>query len=397
MPHYRRVGEVPAKRHVRVVDGDGERRFEELMGEHGFSGASSLLYHRRSPSALRRIDCAEGPGADVPTFRANHPVRPHHLRTPDLDPSGDQADALTGRRHLLGNADVRIAWLDATAPGPLLRNAMGDELVYVQDGRGRLESVFGPLEVAPGDYVVVPRGTTHRWVPAPTMQALVVESTGHIGLPPQHLTATGQLREGAPFSERDLRAPTDLDGALSDGATSEDGVEVVVRTRTGAAVHVHEHHPFDVAGWDGCVYPWAFQIHDFEPIVGRLHQPPPVHQTFTGPGFVVCSFVPRPYDFDPEAVKVPYHHANVDSDEVLFYSDGDFMSRAGSGIGVGSISLHPGGFVHGPQPASLAASETATATGETAVMIDTFAPLGLSDAALAISDPDYVRSWGASS
>jgi homogentisate 1,2-dioxygenase len=170
-------------------------------------------------------------------------------------------------------------------------------------------------------------------------------------------------------------------------------VEVLVRTRAGFARHVHRDHPFDVVGWDGFVYPWALSIHDFAPIVGTFHQPPPVHQTFAGTGFVVCSFVPRPYDFGPDAVKVPYHHSNVDSDEVLFYSDGDFMSRAGSGIGIGSISVHPAGFIHGPQPGSRERSESQERTNELAVMVDTFAPLGLTWAARDVSDPDYPWSW----
>ncbi len=391
MPHYRRVGDVPAKRHVRHTGPDGGQLFEELMGEEGFAGASSLLYHRHSPSALVRIECADGRGWAEPEFHPNHPLRPHHLRTPELSTGGSApADAARGRRHLLGNDQVRIAWATVTEPGPLYRDALGDELVYVQRGSARLDSVFGSIDASTGDYVVIPRATTHRWTPTEDAELLVIESTGHVDVAPRHLTATGQHREGAPFSERDIRGPVG-------GPIIEEGekVEVHVRTRTGTSIQVHARHPFDVVGWDGCVYPWAFQISDFEPIVGRLHQPPPAHQTFAGPGFVVCSFVPRPYDFDPDAVKIPYHHANVDSDEVLVYSDGDFMSRAGSGIGVGSISLHPAGFVHGPQPASRAASETATATGETAVMIDTFSPLGLTRTALEISDPDYLTSWNA--
>ena len=252
-----------------------------------------------------------------------------------------------------------------------------------------LETSFGALEVARGDYVVIPTGTTHRWVlRSPTLDALVIEASGHVRFPDKHLSARGQLVEGAPFSERDLRGPTAP--LVVEGAD----VAVLVRNRGGLTRMVHRRHPFDVVGWDGCLYPHALSIRDFEPIVGMLHQPPPVHQTFAGPGFVVCSFVPRPFDFHPDAVKIPYHHANTDSDEVLFYADGDFMSRAGSGIGVGSISYHPSGFVHGPQPGSLARSMDATETRETAVMIDTFRPLGVSAAARAISDAAYPSSWG---
>ncbi|HKY14722.1 MAG TPA: homogentisate 1,2-dioxygenase [Microthrixaceae bacterium] len=390
MPYYRRVGDLPRKRHVAHHGPDGSRRAEELMGEEGFAGASSLLYHRHSPSALVRIDCLDDAHADWerPSFAPNHPLIPHHLRTDRLEPQAAGSEPVTGRVHLLGNDGVRLAAARGSDPSPLYRNAEGDELVFVQRGAADLESVFGVLVVSGGDYVVVPRGTTHRWVPATEVELLVIESTGHVGIPPRYLTSLGQLREGAPFSERDLRGPVD-EPLLVDG----EDVPVLVRTRHGVSVQTHAHHPFDVVGWDGYVYPWAFRISDFEPIVGLLHQPPPVHQTFAGPGFVVCSFVPRPYDFHPHAIKVPYHHANVDSDEVLFYSDGDFMSRAGSGVGVGSITLHPAGFVHGPQPGSVEASREASATSETAVMIDTFSPLGLTTAAGSISDRRYLDSW----
>lgn len=398
MSYYRAVGAIPAKRHTlhRV---DGHVCVEELVGEEGFSGPSSLLYHRGSPSAIVAIEPVERAGA---TFTANHPVTPHHLRTGDV-PAG--ADAVTGRTALLGNDDVEISVVTATLTSPLYRDAVGDQLVYVQSGAAVLESVFGRLPVRDGDYVVIPTGITHRWVVGgegdtvvggesdtvgddTAIELLVVRSQSHIGVPRKYLTPTGQLAEGAPFSERDQRGP-DPDPLLVDGTD----VDVLVRTRAGWSRHVHRDHPFDVVGWDGCVYPWALSIHDFEPIVGRIHQPPPVHQTFAGDGFVVCSFVPRLFDFDPHAVKVPYHHANVDSDEVLYYSAGDFMSRSGSGIGIGSISLHPAGFTHGPQPGSRERSDDQTATAEVAVMVDTFRPLGLSDAARAVSDPAYPWSW----
>ncbi|MCU1426595.1 MAG: homogentisate 1,2-dioxygenase [Actinomycetia bacterium] len=387
MPHYRRVGDVPRKRHT-VHRVDGSVVYEELMGVEGFSGASTLLYHRHSPSAILSVE----PLTDAPRvcWHPNHPLRPHHLRTGDLSTATATAatDAVLGRRPLLGNDDVEIAWVRASATSPLFRDAMGDELVYVHDGSAVLESGFGCLDVATGDYVVVPRSTTHRWVTTGPVELLVLVARGHVTVPPRYLNAHGQLVEGAPFSERDQRGPSDAP-IVVDGTE----VPVVVRTASGMSVHVHATHPFDVVGWDGCVYPWAMSIHDFEPIVGRVHQPPPVHQTFAGPNFVVCSFVPRPYDFDPDAVKVPYHHANVDSDEVLFYSAGDFMSRAGSGIGAGSISVHPAGFVHGPQPGNRERSVDATRTEELAVMLDTFRPLMLSDDALRVSDPEYPFSW----
>jgi homogentisate 1,2-dioxygenase len=384
MPSYQRVGDVPRKRHT-LHRHDGAVVFEELMGTDGFSGTSALLYHRRSPSAIRSVEAVESPPV---CWRSNHPLRPHHLRTGALQPLTEEPDAVRGRHVLLGNDDVQLGWAAARATSPLYRNAMGDELVYVHDGEAVLESGFGRLAVSAGDYVVIPAATTHRWAVDSAAELLIVAARGHVKVPDRYVNASGQLLEGAPFSERDQRAP-DPEPLLEEG----EDVPVLVRTRSGLSVHVHATHPFDVIGWDGYLYPWAMSIHDFEPIVGRIHQPPPVHQTFAGPNFVVCSFVPRPYDFDPNAVKVPYHHANVDTDEVLFYSRGNFMSRAGSGIGAGSISLHPPGFVHGPQPGSRERSADAERTDELAVMIDVFSPLAISDEAGAISDPEYPLSW----
>jgi homogentisate 1,2-dioxygenase len=388
MPYYRQVGSVPRKRHTMHVV-DGKRTFEELMGEEGFRGASALLYHRHSPSAVVRVEPVE---ATAPTFRANLPLRPHHLRTPELVSAAVPTDAVLGRRVLLGNDDVSIAYVTASAVSPLYRNAVGEELAYVQAGSATFESAFGTMRVGAGDYVLIPMSTTHRWVvdSGSPLELLLIAARGHIDVPERYTNASGQLVEGSPFSERDVRGPD-----TPPPRVDETEVGVIVRTRHGLTRHVHATHPFDVIGWDGCLYPWALNIADFEPIVGRIHQPPPVHQTFAGRGFVVCSFVPRLYDFDPNAIKVPYHHANVDTDEVLFYSAGDFMSRAGSGIGVGSISVHPAGFIHGPQPGSVERSIAATRTEETAVMLDAFSPLGLTDDALAISDPAYLTSWSA--
>jgi homogentisate 1,2-dioxygenase len=387
MPHYRRVGAVPRKRHT-LHRFEGEVAFEELMGAEGFSGASTLLYHRHSPSAIVRV---ESEPQVATCWRPNQPLRPHHLRTGELagvSGATGAADAVRNRQMLLGNDDVELGFVEAVGTSPLYRNATGDELVYVHDGAAILESVFGRLPAGTGDYIVIPASTTHRWVVDTRAELYIIAARGHVRVPDRYINAHGQLLEGAPFSERDQRAP-EPEPLLAEG----DEVPVLVRTRNGLSVHVHATHPFDVIGWDGYLYPWALNIHDFEPIVGRIHQPPPVHQTFVGPNFVICSFVPRPYDFDPQAVKVPYHHANVDSDEVLFYSRGDFMSRAGSGIGAGSISLHPPGFVHGPQPGSRERTEGVDRTEEVAVMCDTFRPLSLSDAALAVSDPDYPFSW----
>jgi homogentisate 1,2-dioxygenase len=404
MPYYRSVGEVPRKRHTAFRDAGGHRYAEELMGQEGFSSSSALLYHRHSPSAVIAIEAVapddkttdDKHAADTEAT-ADFPVIPRHLRTSELSAG---ADVVTGRHVLLANNDVRLAFVTAGESSPLYRNAVGDELIYVQSGSAVLESVFGCLTVTSGDYVVIPAGTTHRWVHDGFVAMLFMEARGHIGPPHRYLSSGGQFLEHAPYCERDVRAPAEplLQHDIADGGDrggDEEQVSVLVRTRSGLSRHTHRTHPFDVVGWDGTLYPWALSIHDFEPIVGRLHQPPPVHQTFEGPGFVVCSFVPRPFDFHPEAVKVPYHHANTDSDEVLFYSDGNFMSRAGSGIGVGSISYHPAGFIHGPQPGSYEASLDQERTSELAVMVDTFAPLHVTDVARSISAPEYPWTWAA--
>jgi homogentisate 1,2-dioxygenase len=392
MPYYRRVGDVPPKRHTQFRAPDGGLYAEELMGSDGFSAASSLLYHRRPPTALVAADTVDAPDDGL---APNAPLLPHHLRTTDLPP-GD--DLVGGRRLLLANDDVRLLAAHASGASGLYRNAAGDEIVYLRTGTARLESSFGTLDCGAGDYVVVPTGTTHRWVPtAPDepVAALVIEARGHVGPPDRYLSPTGQFLEHSPYCERDLHAPgTPL--VVDGGDGPVDGVDVLVRHRTGTTRYRYAHHPFDVVGWDGCLYPYRLSIHDFEPLTGRVHQPPPVHQTFAGPRFVVCSFVPRKLDYHPLAVPAPYNHANVDSDEVLYYCEGDFTSRKGAGIAAGSISLHPGGFTHGPQPGSVEASLGRDATDELAVMVDTFAPLALADSARACDDPDYAWTWASS-
>jgi homogentisate 1,2-dioxygenase len=387
MPHYRQVGEVPPKRHTQFRAPDGRLYAEELMGTDGFSSASSLLYHRRPPTALVGAEPVPVPDAGL---AANEPLLPRHLRTASLPPGGD---LVTGRRALLANDDVTLSVARPTETSGLYRNATGDEIVYLRTGAARLESSFGVLDCREGDYVVVPTGTTHRWSPLPgDVAALVVAARGHVGPPARYLSPTGQFLEHSPYCERDLHAPT-VPLLADDGEAGGDGVEVLVRQRSGLTRYRYAHHPFDVVGWDGCLYPYRFSIHDFEPVTGRVHQPPPVHQTFAGPGFVVCSFVPRKLDYHPRAVPTPYNHANVDSDEVLYYCAGDFTSRKGAGIDAGSVSLHPAGFVHGPQPGSVEASLGAESTDELAVMIDTFAPLLLAEGARACDDPDYAWSW----
>lgn len=385
MPHYRSVGEVPRKRHVQFRQPDGRLYAEELMGEEGFSSDSALLYHRELPTRIVKAEPVVSSDAEL---QPPDVLLPRHLRTHDLPTGPGDTDLVTGRSVLMGNASVRISYAAAVADSPLYRDADGDLLVYVEAGTGRLESVFGALDIGPGDYVVVPTGTTHRWVVTHgPLRALVVEARGHVTIPSQYLGKHGQVLEQSPYCERDFRAP-DAPLLVDAGET-----DIVVRRRGRLTRYTYPSHPFDVVGWDGCLYPYALSIHDFEPVTGRLHQPPPVHQTFSGPGFVVCSFVPRLLDYHPDAVPVPYNHANVDSDEVLFYVGGDFTSRAGSGIGQGSISLHPGGFVHGPQPGSVEKALGRASTDELAVMVDTFVPLDLAPAAYDVEDIDYPWTW----
>ncbi|MDQ1620584.1 MAG: homogentisate 1,2-dioxygenase [Actinomycetota bacterium] len=392
MPYYRQVGEIPRKRHTQFRRPDGGLYAEELMGVEGFSSDASLLYHEHLPTAIVSSEIF-----DAPTYerRPNHPLKPRHFKTHKLDGAAvGSADAVLGRQHLLANGDVRISYAVAEAPSPLYRNAIGDECVYVESGSGVVETIFGACPVSPGDYVVIPTSTTHRWVPdaGEPLRLLTIEAAGHIAAPKRYLSSKGQFLEHAPYCERDLRGPGEplrVDG---------DEVEVLVQHRGAGTTsnwtrYVYAHHPFDVVGWDGCLYPYVFSIHDFEPITGRLHQPPPVHQTFEGPNFVVCSFVPRLFDYHPDGIPAPYNHANVDSDEVIFYTGGDFMSRKGAGIEQGSISLHPSGFTHGPQPGSVEASIGKEKTDELAVMVDTFRPLDLLEPALAAEDTSYAWTW----
>ena len=382
MPIYHQLGRVPAKRHVAFRSPQGALYPEELVGNQGFAGPSSLLYHLRAPTAVKAVR----PFLELPMEAEEPgPLRHRHLRTTRLEPG---PSAVTDRVPLLFNSDVALSIARPTRDDEFFyRNGQGDELVYVTEGRGVLESPFGELDYKSGDYVVIPRGILHRWrVSSEGAQLLVIESRGYVRTPRRYRNEHGQLLEGAPYSERDLRRPARL------VARDEQGeFRLLVKSGNRLSELVLAHHPLDVVGWDGFYYPWAFNIHDFEPRVGRVHLPPPVHQTFEGDGFVVCSFCPRPYDFDPQAVPAPYNHENAMSDEVLYYANAEFMSR--KGIEFGSITLHPDGLPHGPQPGKTEESIGARFTNELAVMIDTFRPLQVSRAALAVEDPDYPYSW----
>jgi homogentisate 1,2-dioxygenase len=400
MAFYRSAGDVPHKRHTQHRSPDGTLYFEELMGEEGFSSDSSLLYHVNIPSAVVDVRPWEMPDL---TLTPNHPLTPRHFSTyalfPD-DASADEVDAVTGRRLLMGNGDVRLSYVVATAPSPYYRNAIGDECLYVEAGRAVVETVFGDLAVGEGDYAIVPRATTFRVVPDGSVRIYVIEANSHIGPPKRYLSRFGQLLEHAPYCERDLRGPTGPKVVATDpGDPTASDVEVLIKHRgpgpggIAGSIHTLPHHPFDVVGWDGCLYPYAFNIADYEPITGRVHQPPPVHQVFEGHNFVICNFVPRKVDYHPESIPVPYYHSNVDSDEVMFYCGGDYEARKGSGIGQGSISLHPGGHPHGPQPGAYERSIGVDFFDELAVMVDTFRPLDLGEGALATDDGVYAYSW----
>ena len=386
MAYYRSVGDVPPTRHTQHRDPEGRLYREELMGEEGFSSDSSLLYHRGVPSAIVASEVWE---LTDQSRTPNHPLAPRHLRLHDLETG---ADAVTGRRVVLANNDVRISYVvTGTEPSAYYRDAIGDECVFVESGSGVVETVFGAVPYRAGDFVVVPRATTHRWLPAEPSRLYATEASSHVAPPKRYLSRFGQLLEHAPYCERDLHGPTEP--LLREGSD----VEVLVKHRTSAGIvgtrMVYATHPLDVVGWDGCLYPYTLNIDDYMPITGKVHQPPPVHQVFEGQNFVICAFLPRKVDYHPLAVPVPYYHSNVDSDEVMFYVAGDYEARKGSGIGLGSISLHPGGHAHGPQPSAIEASLGAERFEETAVMVDTFAPLELGEGGLAVEDPTYATSW----
>ncbi|MGX7678923.1 homogentisate 1,2-dioxygenase domain-containing protein [Jatrophihabitans sp. DSM 45814] len=392
MTFYRRVGSIPPKRHTQHRDSAGRLHYEELMGEEGFSSDSALLYHREIPSAI--VDAARW---DLPStaLEANEPLLPRHLRLHDLFTENEwkAADPVSDRRLVLGNADVRISYVAAGLPSPLYRNAIGDECVFIESGSGTVETVFGTIDFADGDYVLLPRATTHRWIPDPSapVRAYIIEANSHITPPQRYLSKYGQLLENSPYCERDFSAP--IDPLLIEGRD----VDVYVKHRSSQGIagtrYTYASHPFDVVGWDGCLYPYTFNVSDFEPITGRVHQPPPAHQVFEGANFVICNFVPRKVDYHPLSIPVPYYHSNVDSDEVMFYVRGNYEARKGSGIAAGSVSLHPGGHAHGPQPGAYEQSIGVQSFDELAIMVDTFKPLLLGEGGRVADDGKYAWSW----
>lgn len=383
MSYYVQRGQIPHKRHTQFHKPDGGLYREEVMGLEGFHGLQSLLYHVFLPP---RVVKTEYLGDVKPQYVEYGALRHRAFKTVDVAAGGDPVSA---RRTLMGNKDVTLGVSRPTdAMEYFYRNAQAYEVWYVHEGAGTLWSQFGKLTFTPGDYLVIPFGTTWKIdIDHPGgARFFVIESPTEIHPPKRYLNKVGQFLEHAPYCERDIRAPEFVEANTSKGE-----FEVRVKVRDGITRHVLDHHPHDVVGWDGCLYPWAFNIADFEPITGRIHQPPPVHQTFEGWNFVICSFVPRLFDYHPEGIPAPYNHSNVNSDEMLYYCDGNFMSRRG--IEKYDITLHPSGLPHGPQPGATEASIGAVETHELAVMVDTFNPLHLTTDALEMEKTEYQASW----
>jgi homogentisate 1,2-dioxygenase len=381
MPYYVKRGEIPHKRHTQFRKPDGGLYREEVMGLEGFHGIQSILYHHFLPPRVLRTELLGPARAEYVDYG---PLKHRAFSTVDAPAGGDPVAA---RRVLLGNNDVTLGISRATdRMAYFYRNAQAYEVWFVHEGTGALWSQFGRLAFEPGDYIVIPFGTTWQLQPDDAARFFVIEAPSQIVPPKRYLNEYGQLLEHAPYCERDIRAPE-----LQPPLTDRGEFEVRVKARDSITRHVLDHHPFDVVGWDGCLYPWIFNIRDFEPITGRVHQPPPVHQTFQGWNFVVCSFVPRLFDYHPDGIPAPYNHSNVNSDEMIYYCDGNFMSRRG--IDKYDITLHPSGLPHGPQPGATEKSIGVEKTGELAVMVDTFNPLHVAVDALELEKPGYQESW----
>ena len=383
MPHYHRMGDIPHKRHTQFRKNDGALYSEQLFSTEGFSNDYSLLYHCHPPTQIIRTEPHFSVAPDVAEERM---LRHRCFEGFHLSP---MRDYLASRTPVLVNNDCHVV-LAAPQEGIqdyFYKNADADELVFIHEGSGTLHTMYGDIRFGYGDYLVIPRGTIHRIeFDGAANRLFIVESFSPIRFPKRYLSKYGQLQEHSPYCERDIRPPSEL-------KTFDEKGDFLIRVKKkGMMYGLHyAHHPFDVVGWDGCCYPFALSIHDFEPITGRVHQPPPVHQTFDAHNFVVCSFVPRLYDYHPQGIPAPYNHSNIDSDELLYYVDGDFMSR--KNVTRGMITLHPAGIPHGPHPGAVEKSIGKKETGELAVMVDTFHPLMVTKQALMLENNDYVMSW----
>ena len=383
MPHYCVRGEIPHKRHTQFRKPNGELYSEQLVSTEGFSNVYSTIYHCHPPTMVSGIDKA----VDVsPKVAISKNMQHRCYKGFKIAP---EQDFLKSRKAVLINNDVHIvlAAPQQSMKDYFYKNSDADEVIFVHEGTGCLRSIFGDLKFSYGDYIVVPRGTIYQIdFDTENNRLFIVESFSPIVYPKRYRNDFGQLLEHSPFCERDIRQPDNFK------TIDEKGDFLVYIKKQGLLYPYHYmHHPFDAIGWDGNHYPYIFSIHDFEPITGRVHQPPPVHQTFEAHNFVICSFVPRKYDYHPQSIPAPYNHSNVDSDEVLYYVDGDFMSR--KSVERGMITLHPIGIPHGPHPGTVEKSIGKDATHELAVMVDTFKPLQITEDAMATELPEYYRSW----
>ncbi|MCA9283669.1 MAG: homogentisate 1,2-dioxygenase [Phycisphaerales bacterium] len=390
MPYYTKLGQVPAKRHVQFRRPDGALYSEEVFGTEGFVGPTSTLYHIHPPTQVHGWKPLY---STKPEYVETDIMRMRHLKSMPMEPAGDP---VTGRVVLFGNADCEMAVCAPKQPMKYhFKNAMGDECIFIHFGRGTVHTSFGTLEFHEKDYIVIPKGVIYRLVfdkpkkgePNPRFLLIETANGSHIGPPPRYVSKqTAQFLEHSPYCERDLRVPE-----LPLTYDEKGEYEVRIKARDCVHSYTYDYHPLDTVGWDGCYYPYIFNVDDFAPIVGKLHMPPPIHQTFEAHNFVICSFCPRVLDFHPDAIPVPYNHSNLDSDEVLYYVEGNYKAR--KGIEVGSLTLHPQGIPHGPHPGTVEASIGAKETTELAVMCDTFRPLFPTRAALEIDDLNYPASW----
>ncbi len=383
MPIYQRAGSIPKKRHTVFRQPNGELYHEELFGTEGFSSTSSLLYHLNPPTMVKSI----GDAVDFrPKIAVEDNLKCFSFKGFEVEPSGDY---LQSRKVFFVNDDMQIGIARPTQSMEdyFFKNSDSDELLFVHEGGGVLHTMYGQVPFEYGDYVIIPRGTVYRLsFNDSNNRLLFIESHSPIRSPKRYRNEFGQYLEHSPFCERDYRYPENFETIDQKG-----DFLIQIKKRGLIYPYVYGNHPFDLIGWDGYNYPYAFSIFDFEPITGRIHMPPPIHQQFEGRNFVVCSFVPRMYDYHPDAIPAPYHHSNIDSEEILYYVDGDFMSR--NNIEKGQFTLHPGGVPHGPHPGAIERSIGKKETGELAVMIDPFNPLKITADALNYEVKDYYKSW----
>lgn len=383
MPFYHRLGKIPHKRHTQFRKADGSLFAEQLVSTEGFSDDYSLVYHHHRPTRVKSIG---KPSSVLPVAAVETNLQHRSFQGFKVRPVKDY---LESRTTIMFNDDLSIilAAPEDSMESYFFKNSGASEMIFVHEGEGVLKTMYGLLPFRPGDHLIIPRGIIYQLhFEGRANRLLIVESYSAIGFPRRYVSKKGQLLEHAPFCERDIRVPRELETRVETG-----GFLIYVKRDHMIIPYQYENHPFDLVGWDGYHYPYAFSIHDFEPITGRVHQPPPVHQTFEGRNFVMCAFVPRLYDYHPAAIPAPYNHSNVDSDEVLYYVDGEFMSR--KHVDRGQLTLHPTGIPHGPHPGTVEKSIGQKETNEMAVMIDTFRPLKLTAAAMDIEDPDYYLSW----